>query len=173
VTLGRPAYAGLRFASGVLMILAVLGYIAGPIAIVVGVAESSTMETRDEGRLSLLAGVAILIGAAVQHGLSAACSAVRDIARNSWRLREIENHLRASTGGNDGHGEGAAMGHPPAGHPADQEKPQAVERCANCGAKIGPQETPFVLNNNVVCAACHRRLATANLPEPIPPAPSK
>lgn len=38
-----------------------------------------------------------------------------------------------------------------------------LETCANCGAMIGPLETPHVWREQVVCAACHARLAPTTL----------
>jgi hypothetical protein len=40
-----------------------------------------------------------------------------------------------------------------------------LETCGNCGDRIGKLETPMIWNENVVCVACHAKLATA--PPPI------
>jgi hypothetical protein len=81
--------------------------------------------------------------------------------QNKKRKKDMEEAMRA------------ALGRPPDALPPDREKQPAVETCANCGVQIGQLETPFVWKDKIVCAACHRRLATANLPQPIPPAPRK
>jgi len=46
-----------------------------------------------------------------------------------------------------------------------------LEQCANCDAIIGRLETPFIWRDEIVCAACHRKLsdATASKPPPLKP----
>lgn len=46
-----------------------------------------------------------------------------------------------------------------------------MERCANCGDKIGNLETPHVWKDKVVCKPCYVRLSDIN-PAPPEPAPT-
>lgn len=59
----------------------------------------------------------------------------------------------------------------------------SVETCANCGEKVGKLEAAYLWREQVVCAACHARLASPvpplvptyepkGRPTPAPPAPA-
>lgn len=42
-----------------------------------------------------------------------------------------------------------------------------MEKCENCGRDIGNLETPYVVNDHIVCVECHAKLNVIQLPEPI------
>lgn len=91
-----PTYAGLSVASVVLRIYAVICYTLGAaafaltiVAIVASYPSPGRLVAAPSGLWTLAASLMptfmLLFAAGVTHGLSAACVALRDIARNSWR----------------------------------------------------------------------------------------
>jgi hypothetical protein len=79
-----PAYLGLRIGSSVLMIFAVLYYISAAVALTIGIYVAGQQGVFVAATFLLWALVAAMIGGLLQ-ALSAACIALRDIARNSFR----------------------------------------------------------------------------------------
>lgn len=90
-----PTYGGLGIASSVLLVYAILCYVLGGIAFLMGlftVVMGAAGGTRESGFVVFIGfmsglgpALVLLFAAAISHGLSAACVALRDIARNSWR----------------------------------------------------------------------------------------
>ena len=96
---GTPSYRGLAVAGAVLWWYAMLCYVAGGLVLLVVLPTIGTYAYNIFSRVpqasvlnligivitSLLPTFGLLFAGAVSHGLSAACGALRDIARNSWR----------------------------------------------------------------------------------------
>jgi VIT1/CCC1 family predicted Fe2+/Mn2+ transporter len=84
-----PAYPGLGSARIILAILSGIAYVTGAITLVLGLASlgqnNSVSETSPAS--IILAGGAIFMSGGILHAVSAICSAVRDIARNSFLPR--------------------------------------------------------------------------------------
>ncbi len=43
-----------------------------------------------------------------------------------------------------------------------------MEKCENCGKRIGELEAPSVWRHRVVCKSCHRKLSSEGQPPPVP-----
>jgi hypothetical protein len=91
-----PSYVGLQIAGGVLGVYAIFCYLLGGLALLgglfaasMGFAGAPANQALPRLFFGVIAGLApalaLLFAGAVSHGLSAACVALRDIARNSWR----------------------------------------------------------------------------------------
>ncbi len=84
-----PDYGGLKIARAVLGAFAALYYLLGGLAILAAIFMTVTKES-SMGALGAFTvtiyGVICFMGGGILHGLSAACSALRDIARNSFRM---------------------------------------------------------------------------------------
>jgi hypothetical protein len=86
-----PDYTGLKLASSMLMILAILAYVLGGLMIVIAVlAIIGGAATRSGagligGLFSFVSSASPIIAGAIMHGMAASCTALRDIARNSFR----------------------------------------------------------------------------------------
>jgi hypothetical protein len=87
-----PEYRGLQIGSTVLMVFAVMYYLFAACIILVAIlAAAGTALTSDTPLaavgpfLLLVWGLALAMGGGIMHALSAACLALRDIARNSFR----------------------------------------------------------------------------------------
>jgi hypothetical protein len=79
-----PEYGGLRAASIVLHILALLAYIVGLLTLFVAIYTIIHYDMNTSKFVFAMAGSAIVSGA-ILHGMSASCDALRDIAQNSFR----------------------------------------------------------------------------------------
>jgi hypothetical protein len=79
-----PEYGGLRAASIVLHILALLAYIIGLLTLFVAIYTIIHYDMNTSKFVFAMAGLAIVSGA-ILHGMSASCDALRDIAQNSFR----------------------------------------------------------------------------------------
>lgn len=79
-----PEYGGLRAASIVLHILALLAYTIGLLTLFVAIYTIIHYDASTSKFVFAMAGLAIASGA-IFHGMSASCDALRDIAQNSFR----------------------------------------------------------------------------------------
>lgn len=93
-----PQYVGLQIAANILLLLAVLSYGAAAIAIVTAILgmmiPSRPMQYGGPppgffSAIGFAGAFGLLSVGAVQHGLSAACNALRDIARNSFKSSSL------------------------------------------------------------------------------------
>jgi hypothetical protein len=84
-----PAYPGLGSARLILACLSAVAYVSGAITLILGLASlgqnNSVGETPPASMI--LAGGAIVMSGGLLHAMSAICTAVRDIARNSFLPR--------------------------------------------------------------------------------------
>lgn len=89
--LTSPSYLGLAIAGRVVSVFAVLYYLAGALALVAVIITAATGPapgarwSAEEGFMMVLIPLSIAMVGGLLHGISAACFALRDIARNSWR----------------------------------------------------------------------------------------
>jgi hypothetical protein len=79
-----PEYGGLRAASIVLHVLAMVAYVGGLIALVMTLYSLTHWGWETSKYVLATAGLTIVSGA-ILHGMSASCDAIRDIAQNSFR----------------------------------------------------------------------------------------
>jgi len=82
-----PGYFGLQFASLILGISATLFYAIAVLAFIASISSTRNFNSPYAGVGVLVQGmviISLLAAGGIQHGLSAACTALRDIARNSF-----------------------------------------------------------------------------------------
>jgi len=79
-----PNYTGLQVAGFIIGAMAILSYGAA-VVVFIALVNSASSAYGPSGVIGILIPISIAAGGAVQHGLAAACFALRDIARNSFR----------------------------------------------------------------------------------------
>lgn len=79
-----PEYGGLKAASIVLHVLALLAYSIGLLTLLVAIYTIVHYDWNTSKFVFAMAGLSIVSGA-ILHGMSASCDALRDIAQNSFR----------------------------------------------------------------------------------------
>jgi len=93
-----PSYGGLTIASTVIGIIAGLYYGGGAVLLVLSLIRMARLpiERSPEDTVmalgSLMFGIVSFGAGAVFHGIAAACVALRDMARNSWRDADASEH---------------------------------------------------------------------------------
>jgi hypothetical protein len=80
-----PGYGGLRVAASVLFVFSLISYLSAAILVLSAIVNAGQIGSSADGFNLMIYALAAAVSGAIQHGLSAACLAVRDIAINSFK----------------------------------------------------------------------------------------